>query len=415
MNNDYDNVTSIENLLFYILTKWRTIIIFCVVFTILAGALVICQNKIDENKDYSEIYYEIEKNENKLASLQEYYDNSVLMKIDPYNKYMFTIQFIIGENSDASDTQIKNEYGVYNSYILRGGLYDDLLPEISYLPEEKYFNEMVAIAFNSESQFTVTVSYYNQNEGSSIATKIGEKIIEFSESRGEEALDLTLVGTRNTISIDTGLYNNQTGRKTTIETIETDLENLELSLTQDRSIIKNMFIGLLLGFFISVLLIICKYIFSNRVRAASELRLKYKIKILGILNVNKDSDYKNVIDAKIHKNRSSKLIGKSYEEQFDILCFYIQEKCSEAGINHVLLMADDYGKEVADKLKESFKDSNLMLETTQNDLDTIEKLKKTNHIIVLVKLNKSYDYDVKKYMEMSCNSNSEILGTIVIE
>ena len=206
--DDDESEISLLDLLYHILRRWRSIVLFAVLFCALLGGFKLAKgiralgstDLKDEQKNYESQLkgYTISKEhlENQIKELTEsiqdkedYYDHSVLMKLDPKQAYKGTVTFVVtdagevpsvDENRDLSlaiDRKMNSVLGSYVALIQNGTILRDVQNELSSKLDQKYLAELIYTQVDYQSKLLhITVVGADKQQVQSISDAIVQGI-----------------------------------------------------------------------------------------------------------------------------------------------------------------------------------------------------------------------------------------------
>lgn len=175
----------LRELLNYVLKKWRTILIVTVSLAVLAGAFKLVSGlsgktetatlssvQQEEVDMLTEDLEELQADLDDVASLAEYNEKSLLMKIDPFNEYVGSFVIYIPTDYQANSAiypaEISNRYVMAYSIFLNSDEFYNYIFENSkdnsdINNEIRYLKELFEISADSEASM-ITVTCYGENE-----------------------------------------------------------------------------------------------------------------------------------------------------------------------------------------------------------------------------------------------------------
>ena len=266
-DNDESEI-SLLDLLYHILRRWRSILLFAVLFCVLLGGFQLVKgvrtlgsadSKEEQNNYESQLEgYTISKEhlENQVKELTEamedkedYYDHSVLMKLDPKKAYKGTVTFVVtdaGEmpsaeaNRDLSlaiDRKMNSVLGSYVALIHNGTILRDVQNGLSSKLDQKYLAELIYTQVDYQSKLLhITVVGDDKQQVQSISDAIIQGLqnasVQMNASVAAHRLELlsSYVGNDAETSIPIGMIP-EDGAITSGASYQTSIEALQKSYT----------------------------------------------------------------------------------------------------------------------------------------------------------------------------------------
>lgn len=273
------------------------------------------QEKIDTYLSQVEIYEAaiadsreaLQKAEEQHATLQEYADNAVYMKLDSNNVWVGSVQYTVQPGEGTSTGNVLN---AMNLYVTQGGLKEDIGEEHDELGV-KYWSEVIGSSVSGQT-LSVTIMQSTEELAKRSIDLIKQRLVEHApvvaESHGkfEFVEQVTSIYTKSEASI----VNTQNARRNDLKNYETNHSDLEARIfnqqnTLDqyiennkpdslevkpvsvkRTVIIFAVIGLLIGFWIALGIVLIDYIAGNRVKNEEDLQ-KFGLEILGVNDMKK--------------------------------------------------------------------------------------------------------------------------------
>ncbi len=184
MENQYEDEINLVTLLFKVCQKWRALLIVAVVAAVAIGGTKLAMNiqGLNDEEKVAELEaayrdlvgnYEaegenlerrMEDNQRNLGIQRDYNDKSILMKIDPQNEWVGSInlyidtdyQIIPGSSVQNENPAYKIAYAYYDYYA--GGFYADVMGRLSFdVGELKYLREVLGVEIDA-NRYSVTIT-----------------------------------------------------------------------------------------------------------------------------------------------------------------------------------------------------------------------------------------------------------------
>lgn len=185
-NNIYEQEIDLKDLIFAVFRRWRTIIIFAFIFTILFGGYKCVKELINQNNEeyvaelkkqyntdlekyekYKKAYeQDIDSINTSVANQEEYKKKSVLLKLDPYDKGTASVDIFVKmvevpESAGITVTSVDSADSVVKAYasaIQHGNFLEDISKKMRI--DLIYLKELVTITTDYDSNMlNVSVSY----------------------------------------------------------------------------------------------------------------------------------------------------------------------------------------------------------------------------------------------------------------
>ena len=249
----------------------------------------------------------LKKAEEQHASLQEYVDNAVYMKLDSNNVWVGSVQYTV---QPGEGTNTGNVLNAMNLYVTQGGLKEDIGEEHGELGV-KYWSEVIGTNINGQT-LSVTIMQSSEELAKRSIEVIKERLVAHApvvaESHGkfEFVEQATSIYTKS----EAGIVNTQNSRRNDLKNYETNHSDIEKRIfneqntldqyiennkpdsleVQHTSMVKTvvMFavIGLLVGLWIAIGIVLIDYIAGNRVKNEEDVK-KLGLEILGVNDFKK--------------------------------------------------------------------------------------------------------------------------------
>lgn len=424
--------TVIEDLL----EKKKTVSLCVIFFTLVFLAIGIQQEKktvvlTEEQQKEIETYKEkldeydaiisdveqcLDESNKQVEEYQTYVDNSIYMNIDPQNIQMATVQYGI-----QTDGNLGNICNSFISFITDGSMKEGLSEKYPELQVE-YWREIIS-SYQNANTLTVSVVHYDSEKARQILEIVKDRIEEYSLEvqylQGEFVLvemntsvytksDVNLITAQNSnltnlknyISNRSDFVNklssNKTGKEKYIE--ENEPETLKVMQTGGiMQTIKYMIVGIVFGIVLPCVLIVLRFIMSDRLRTKEEL----------------DESGLNVI--------GNYQEGKTTAANIERACMDIQVLARASNIDKVffnLLNEDEISLKTANAYQKGLEDVGIFSEIGRNVYENAEQLKRMiakKNCVLIVETGRATFNQLEKQQEMCRRFQVCMLGCIVIE
>lgn len=460
-NNNYANYEEeidLIDLLFYLLRRWRPIMLAALLLAVILGAYKVTtgareqQNTelVQEAKDRYEAEkaaYEQTKDgyERDIASLLKsietqdtYLENSVLMKIDPFAKSVARADIAVSVNtmmtepeiliSDPADAYVK----AYASALKSGRDMEQIGKELGI--EANYIDELIVVDSDYASNtVSVSVSATDPEMADKILEQLLKRIPEQQEEIGEKMglHEIQVLNRSMDIVMDMDLANTQkaeSDRYTSYQKALTDKKKALKDLSEPsvpesiskKVLVKNGAKYALIGAIAGIVLVsggfgVC-YLVGGKLHTAEELERRYGVKVLGVLPSTDKKRLGSAIDQLIRK-LSGEDRRKSESELVIRSSLSIRNRI-ETG--KTVLITGTVEKEYLDGLRKQFEQQLPELHWISGEdmtecVKTVKTLKEKADGVLLVEAREKtkcvkLEEEVKTVREFGC----EILGSILL-
>lgn len=444
------------DLAYYILLKWRIVIIVTLLMSILFTGLNVVKEKqinlkekqITLSKDEIEGVRSIKECEKQLHSLKKYKDSSILMKIDAHAKYVITLQYYI----DVSGEALNGMSSIYQAFVTGGKLIDRISPQFKIerkLLSELIYYESYNTIENNEKTFSIKVTHFNKEKCNALSKLINKEIQNYKPAELKNKLRYQLIPVlkSNTTEVDETLQQKQNQLSTEIENKQALLDKLKSSLTSNqksylenetgkdskhtiqsarttKSYLKYLVVGCAFGVFISIVFLIFKFIRNTSVKSEKEVKEIFGIKIYGTIFID-DKKTKNVfglIDSicKNFKMRRQRKVG-NIDNQIYKMIPEIELDCMADEIDTIILFSQyktEQTQLVINQLDSYLRERNIsVLSKNEKDLLKMEKCSQMNgdKIILIISVGESFYNDIAFILRKFQVLGKEVFGGIILD
>lgn len=221
-----ENKINLADLMYYILLRWRSILLGALVFCSLLACLKLVKGFIslgredlsETQKTYERSYEEymimksqLESQADELAQSikenEDYQRQSILMNLNPYAAYKSILTYAVNDIEDASWTasdmetrfvtnpKINSIIGSYASLVQNGTILHNVQKEIGTQVDKKYLAELIYVQADYQSNLLhITVFGDNKKQVQTISDAIEKEIknaeLRISSAAGEHRLEL---------------------------------------------------------------------------------------------------------------------------------------------------------------------------------------------------------------------------------
>lgn len=312
MNQQQNNVVTINlsELWYVFLYHWKKVVLWALIGLLVGGGAAVLKYRRSASKyaDYQaqEKQYEDQKSQyeklldNKkkaLADYMDYYNNSILMQIDPQN-----VQRSYGTASvnPADGISMSDAVNTLKNQLLT----DDVLNQLAKENNTKadYIKELVTVGTDDDGNLTVTVKGNTADLTKKIYDTLQKRAKTVSDTNAA-SFTCSLPGPTNDSYSDDDLASKQSDYSTQISDANTAVTNAQSSLdglkapeqpdSRSKMLTKYGAIGLILGLLIAFAGYTVDYVRKQHVYNPSDLYDYFKVKNLGSYDQSKLYEYKN--------------------------------------------------------------------------------------------------------------------------
>ena len=245
--------------------------------------------------------------EEQYAALSDYAENAVYMKLDSDNAWVGSVQYAVLQEESAD---LENILNALNLYVTQGGMKEDIGDAHEELGV-KYWGEVTGVAIVGNT-FSVTITQstgdYAKRSIEIIKNRLEAYAPSVAKSYGKFGLkeqgtsvykvsDLNIANNQNArrdqlknydlnhSDLETRVFNQQSSLDGYIENNKPDSLEVEVA-SMKKTVTLFAVIGLFLGFWIAIGIVLIDYIAGNRMKNEEDLK-KLNLEILGINNGKK--------------------------------------------------------------------------------------------------------------------------------
>lgn len=275
-------------------------------------------------EDYAQLEMEISNLEKSIEEQIAYNNESILMKVNPYDKKSVSGQFYIDsdyqimpeltyQNTDITTSVIK----AYQALATTGELAKYVNEHLEQPIKERYLNELITLSYDGDAVLNVTVVHTDVES----ARKIYDLVIECMNSNKEDFkkkigdYTITLLNESESASVDLVLKDTQVANidaiNTLKETLTTKQESFDTLVMPTQSMgLKLPIIGAFLGGFGVAAVFVVMFLIDTTLKTEQDIALVLDMPVLGNIPVMKDKR-KNVRKGKRNKKaRYTQYVGR---------------------------------------------------------------------------------------------------------
>lgn len=384
MDNQYEVEINLVTLLFKVCQKWRALLIVAAVAAVAAGGTKLAMNiqglydpeKLEErNALYNDtlgIYQaegealerSMDENQRNLQLQSDYNDKSMLMKVDPDNEWVGSMNLYIDTGYQVMPgTTLQNENPAhrityaYNDYYA-GEFYVDVMERLSFdMGELKYLKEVLRVSVDA-GRYSITIhatadTKEHCDEMIKAAGEAFQSRYDFVRSSlGEHSLTMSDAASNAQVNADRKEYQiNQRTRETVLTQNFYSLNEqyrewkkkestLELPIVDWASAVKNgikwIIIAAVGGGFLCGAVLFVKYLLSGRIKSSEELGQG----VFTLAELPARGKKKNAIDRLIYRLFGVVIKESEYDGRVETMALSLEKmlharQCEEATVAFV--------------------------------------------------------------------------------
>ena len=463
---------SLPRLLLLTLRHWRSMFLFGLILAVLlAGMKVLREYK---NRGVSNVAHEeylaameiynasveaysraIEKFQTKIDNKQKYFNESLLMQIDPHNECVSTISMVVKtpglEKADTSAAQAgqtqspaivnaSNVVHAYTDFISSGISFDKIAAEAGVT--EQSVRELVLVTtdqYHFSSVFKVQARSMDMDLSKKIMDHILEEIDKnrdaFKSTLGE--YDLELVSRSEETAVDTALLQQQTELQNSIATLQKNLQTSQTSLKElikpteatgasMKTILKNGIkygiVGMAGGIFLMVLFWAVRILLSGKILTDDEINVGYGLRNLMTFSAGATGRRKRFPVDRLVDKIISGAPSMPFVSACDVLIARVEALTDPGESCNVILVSslggnriDNLARTMSSRAREA--GVNVTFEASKDlekNASAIRALRNANACVVVERVGESVYRTSAEEVELLLASGKEILGTVYL-
>lgn len=475
---------NIKNMCWYVIGKWRLVLACMLFLAVLFTAIqykkdysnaMAGQNVVEVTpQQLKDSMSEEEITQIELAlrysdiveSSAKYSVNSILMNIPCDNEVLVTLQYSVQKDVVDAEESLASYVEAYTQYVQGGKLGQHIEEEAA--TEEQYLTELFEVtpveagyqmneagSYTAESGFTVTVKHYDLDAAENLAILVQQALEEYAGKLSEKLGDHQLVLVDETIGTvtDPELFEQQRVQLERQENIADKEKSVLAELSQNQyvvyqnwnlldgnaeeeikpdetiketekisvSISKKMFVlGLIIGFFASVMVLLIVYIGTRRVRDDGDFTA-LQLNLLGtVADERRKKGPAGWIDAKLRRLHYKAEYNIPAEQRLKMLVSNIYLKCQANGAEQVYLtgtVLKDMDAEFLKQLTTDLKARGIALVIGSSMIESADALlaaAESRSVIIIEKELKTVYESLEKEMKLCQENAIRIIGGILV-
>lgn len=397
----------------------------------------------------------IERFQTKIDAKQNYFNDSVLMQINPHQECVSSVSMVVRtpglENADetksnAAQTEsgsivnASNVVHAYNDFIKNGISYESFAQELG-VPEQSVRELVLVIVdqFHFSSVFQIQARSADMDFSARLMDYILQQIEEkkgaFRDTLGE--YELNVVSRNEETVVDTVLLQQQTDLQNTIATMQKNLQTSQTALKElikpteatgasMKQILKHgikySVVGMAGGIFLMILLHAIRILMKGRILTDDELNVAYGLRNIITLPAGASSrEPRSFIDRFVEKLVSD-APDMSSAAANDVLIAKVENLSAADEIRKVLLVGTVGGTRLesfANRLSKRAKESGspITFEASADidkDAEAVRRLRTADACIVVEEVGETAYRDAAEVIELLLASGKPVLGTVYL-
>lgn len=397
----------------------------------------------------------IERFQTKIDAKQNYFNDSVLMQINPHQECVSSVSMVVRtpglENadetkSDAAQTEsgsivnASNVVHAYNNFIKNGISYEPFAQELG-VPEQSVRELVLVIVdqFHFSSVFQIQARSADMDFSARLMDYILQQIEEkkgaFRDTLGE--YELNVVSRNEETVVDAVLLQQQTDLQNTIATMQRNLQTSQTALKElikpteatgasMKQILKHGIkygvVGMAGGIFLMILLHVIRILMKGRILTDDELNVAYGLRNIITLPAGAARrEPRSFIDRFVEKLVSD-APDMSSAAANDVLIAKVENLSAADEIRKVLLVGTVGGTRLesfANRLSKRAKESGspITFEASADidkDAEAVRRLRTADACIVVEEVGETAYRDAAEVIELLLASGKPVLGTVYL-
>jgi capsular polysaccharide biosynthesis protein len=464
--DNYEKEIALKDLFFKLLYNWRKIFVVSLIFAVLIGGYKYLsgmrsfsnQATVKSQEEAFQTAQEV-YNSNKVAlendiknittgmkRQKDYNENSVLMQIDPFNEKVASKSFNVSTDykimPDKTYQNIDTTKSVTKAYLAaaqNGDMYNYIMDNLSFDIELRYLKELISISndedtniinikvIHSDSKaceeiFNLVLDYFDQLK-STITAAVGEHTLTGIDESMQSVVDIDL-DTKQKTNLDTSTTyeKNLIEKQNQLNALVAPVRPVISKSIIMKSTIKYAIVGFILGAFLITCILLFTILTSDKLLNAKDLRSRYNIRVLGILEKNKKKRLFMAVDKLISRleGNSNHQIGET--EVIKRISSNLKAICELNNIDNGSIfftgtIKQNLIKELCEKVQMELKDTSYQLLSGANisySADTIDLMKSCKTIVIVEEIGTSTYTEFTKQLECIDDLGKNVVGIILV-
>ncbi len=456
----------IKDLFWEIAYGWRLILISIIVMTLLCGGYgfwkmvrqrelqnaqepvsvdtvkdTLTEEELDEINQL--IFYDALLNDR-----ETYYENSILMNLDPYEKRSVVLEYCIDtqyemnlQESIKADTMPKLT-AAYREYFNQDAYMEDVIDALPQQIEEKYLSELVCFNADGSGVFTLTITGIDEEQANEIADAVSTAV-ESCKTKQEQLIGshrLIVLDRYETCTVDEDLMVKQLECVQGIEETKKNQSTLLSGLTPQQtivysgtlenagdtvietnvSIINYVYLGMALGILVACFWIVCKFIYGRSLHLAKETQELYAVRCLGSIGYErKQNQPLSFVDRWLDTCQGHHIFTK--EEQLERCKVSVRALCKQEAIDKLIIITSlslhEKERACLSEVLQLLEDSGIsscVYEEVLENIEFMEQISDTAHVLIVEQVGNTKYKTLEDEIAVCMFHNIQILGMIML-
>lgn len=485
-NKSEERQINIGDLFWKLIYSWRLIIGWAIVLAVCLGGLkyvkdvratkAMSQEEVISLEEKEEELSEEEKKtledarilQDCIEEKQIYQSDSVLMKINPYEKFVVTLQYYVDTNYIMNYTQdMEQDYSTelidaYTSYVENKGLLKNVSGTLQWNMKDSYLGELISAGGRvsndnnvsdttngSGNTFVVYLTGEDEQQIEQLAGAVEKAIDEYKPTLEEKIgkHDLILVSNLASTVVDTTLMEMQMKLDDSITTLQTKLDTITAAFSADQKQIfegeqeaeedaeenknvatsasvsvKYIVLGAFAGAFLACVWIALRYILGNKLKNTAEMEELYGLRIFGELEQKegKKKRFLAVIDREIDKLCKKEVW--TLEEQKKLILTNLTVSCKKEGITKLFVTTSlhltEMEKQLIESVTKELKNVGIEVVFGENILrnaKSFEQMSEVGTVILVEKVGHTSYSNLEKELTLCMQQKAVVFGVISVQ
>lgn len=418
----------LKDLVFSALYCWKWILVAMLVFGLLLGGMEL-QRKQDtvelnaisvtpeKQLKIDQLNSTITETQSMIEQRTQYLEESVLMKVDPYNVYTAGKVYFVVQQPEVSE-QLEFGSVILQNYINAFNESSAIETAAKTLDIPQWaISELITLSVNSNGGLSVTVLGRTAEEAKAVA----EAVCQIVEKQQEEVISRTVQHTLTSLPfstgprVNTGLYNQQTSAKQVLTTLTNSLTAAKTELAKltptelvqrEPKVLLFAVAGAAIGAFLVCALAWIGHISVNKIYSGRTLKNSTGVRLLGCVAEGRKYDPVT--------RWLRKLEGRSQYGQTDVVAANIRNRC-ESGTN--LLFLGNYDAQWIQPMVKKLEENGIRCVLCADPAVTVqvyEALPNCDAVVLVETCGVSRYDSVLWEMETVTDHKKELLGCVLI-